>query len=87
MEVYIVKSIANRHDSSYDDIVDVFDSHEKAMTCIATSAEDFIKACDGGEPEGFKNYRVEEDFNLKAVIDADNDDFYEAWRCELYEVK
>ena len=92
MNVYIVFNEALRHNSSYFDVVHVFDSQEKATTCMRTCCDDFVKACDAGEPEGFKEYEVESNTGFDGgviemiVRDKDNPEFFESWFIDGYKV-
>ena len=92
MNVYIVFNEALRDDSSYFDIVDVFDSQEKAIACMRTCCDDFVKACDDNEPEGFKEYKVESNTGFDGnviemiVLDSNNPSFFESWFIDEYKV-
>lgn len=88
MKIYIVTNEGERHDSSYYDIVDVFDSLEKVTTCVRTCADDFISACDDGAPEGFDEYTIKTPYLYGIEITNDsNPNDYEAWYVDIYEVR
>jgi len=85
MKIYIVTNEAERYDSSYHDILEVFNTMEKATTCMRTSADDFVTMCDNGD--GFDNYTIETEFPNALIIKNDDNDFeYEAWYVDVYEV-
>lgn len=88
MKIYIVISKGERYDSSYHYIVAVFDSLEKATTCVRTCANDFISACDDDAPEGFDEYTIKTPYQYGIEITNDNNpNDYEAWYVDIYEVR
>lgn len=88
MEIYIVTNEAERYDSRYHDIIAVFDSLEKATTCVRTCADDFVSACDDDAPEGFDEYTIKTLYPYGIKITNDNDpNDYEAWYVDIYEVR
>lgn len=88
MEIYIVTNESERYDSSYHDIIGVFDSLEKATTCVRTCADDFVSACDNGAPEGFDEYTIKTLYPYGiGIINDDNTNYYEAWYVDIYEVR
>lgn len=87
MNVYIVFNYAERYDSTYHDIVEIFDSEEKAKACIKTCSDDYIEACDKSYPEGFDDYTVETELYSITVRNTENGDYFEMWYYQKYEVK
>lgn len=85
MKVYVVINEANHETSSYYDVIEVFDSEEKAKACIETSAEDFIKLCDSENI--FEKYRIENLTNGLAVINDDDEILYESWYYLIFDLK
>ena len=85
MKVYVVINEANHETSSYHDIIEVFDSEEKAKACIGTSVEDFIKLCDSENI--FEKYRIEDLTNGLVVINDDDEILYESWYYLIFDLK